>query len=265
MSNFLKKLPLAVVITMVVFGFPTAAKAFSFYYEDVDGDLSNDGLNPTQLGKLTPGRNTLKATFNAGGEAPDPDYFTFIIPKGQVLNKIRLRSWKTSPFFEDIAFIGIQKGKVFDFVFPNENQNPAEGLLGWSHLRSTQVGTNKILKEMSVSDQPPEESGLDLVYEEEANSDPYTPEQIANLPPGVTQQDLEDNLRNLADQWAPGAKGFDLPLGPGKYSFWLRQGSEIKITTKIDFETVPEPLTILGTGVALGFGILFKRRSRTRR
>ena len=262
MSNFLKKFPLSVVLTMILFGLPTAAKAFSFYDEDVDGDLSDVGLYPTQLGKLTLGTNSLKATFNAGKIDPDPGYFTVTIPKGQVLKEIKLRSWNTYPVFEDIAFMGIQKGKVFDFVFPNDKLNPAEGLLGWSHLRSTQVGTNKILTEMSVANKPPEESGLDRVYMEEANNNPYTPEQIANLPDGVTEDDLKGNLSNLAERWAPGATGFELPLGPGDYSFWLRQGSDVNITAKLDFNTkaVPEPFTILGTGVALGFGIVLKRR-----
>ena len=253
MSNFLKKFPVSVVLTMVLFGLPTAAKAFSFYDEDVDGDLSNDGLNPTQLGPLTPGTNSLKATFNAGEIDPDPDYFTFTIPEGQVLEEIILRSWDSSPVFEDIAFIGMQEGVVFDFVVP-EDRGSAEGLLGWSHLRSTQVGTNKVLIEMSVSNQNPTESGVADFYNQEADSNPYPPEVLEEFP------DLEDRLRDLTNQWVPGATGFDIPLGAGDYSFWLRQGSDVSITTQLDFNTVPEPLTILGTGVALGFGILFKRR-----
>ncbi len=253
MSNFLKKFPLSVVITMILFGIPTAAKAFSFYDEKVDGDLSNDGLNPTQLGKLTPGRNTLKATFNAGEIDPDPDYFTFTIPEGQVLEEIILRSWDSSPVFEDIAFIGMQEGVVFDFVVP-EDRGSAEGLLGWSHLRSTQVDTNKVLIEMSVSNQNPTESGVADFYNQEADSNPYPPEVLEEFP------DLEDRLRDLTNQWVPGATGFDIPLGAGDYSFWLRQGSDVNITTQLDFNTVPEPFTILGTGVALGFGVVFKRR-----
>ncbi|MEM8778233.1 MAG: PEP-CTERM sorting domain-containing protein [Cyanobacteria bacterium P01_G01_bin.49] len=255
MDNLLKKVSFSIATAMIVLSFPTSAKAFSFYDDEVDGDLSNDGLNPTELGSLSLGTNALKATFNAVGNNPDADYFTFSIPKGQALEGIILQSWNASPTFEDIAFIAMQEGTVFDYTYDSSNPT-AEGLLGWSHLRSTQVGTNKILSEMAVSNQTPESVGLDLVFQEEAASSPYTPEQLIEDP------ELVNKLANLAGTWQAGATGFNTPLGPGDYSIWLRQGSETEITVELDFNTksVPEPGSILGIMIALGLGTLVTKK-----
>lgn len=266
LNSFLSRFSLVAAIpTLTLLSFSSTAKAFSFYNEEINGPLSNDGLNPTVLGELTLGTNLLKATFNAGETNPSPAYFTFNVPQGIVLTNIVLKSWETEPNFEDIAFFAMQKGTKFDFVFPNDLDNPAEGLLGWSHLRSTQVGDKeKVLWEMSVSNLSPEDSGLKAIYEEEANNNPYSPEQIARLPDDDTEEELINNLFNLTERWEPGAEGFSLPLEPGDYSFWLRQGSDINITVELDFNTakarVPEPFSVVGTFTAFGLGIMLKRK-----
>lgn len=266
LNNFLPKFSLiAAISTLTLLNFSLTAKAASLHNEDIDGDLSNNGLDPTVLGELMLGTNSLKATFNAGTTNPSPDYFTVNVPQGLVLEEIVLKSWTAAPFFEEIAFFAIQKGTEFDFVFLNNLDNPAEGLLGWTHLRSTQVDDRgKILSEMSVANLAPEDSGLDKIYEEEANNNPYSPEQIAQLPDDVTEEDLINSLRNLAGTWASGATGFSLPLQPGDYSFWLRQGSDTNITVELDFNTArastPEPFSILGIFSAFGLGIMLNRK-----
>lgn len=273
MSNsFLSRFSLITTIsTLTLFSFSTIANAGSLHNEDIDGDLSDDGLNPTVLGELTLGTNSLKATFNAGQINPSPDYFTFTVPEGLTLTNIVLNSWESSPNFEDIAFFAVQEGTVFDYVFPNELEEPAEGLLGWAHLRSTQVGdTEKVLTEMSVANLSPEISGQKEVYEEEASNNPYSPEQLAQLPEGVTEEDIINNLTNLSNTWASGAEGFSIPLESGDYSFWLRQGSDINIAVELDFITaqaqasaVPEPFSLVGTFTAFGLGIMLKRKHQT--
>ena len=267
LNIFLSRFSLVVAIsTLTLLSVSPTTKAFSLHNEDLDGNLSDNGLNPTVLGELNLGTNSLKATFNAGETNPSPDYFTFTVPEELVLTEIVLQSWETSPEFEDIAFFAIQRGTVFDYVFPNDNlANPAEGLLGWSHLRSTQVGDKeKILLEMSLSNLEPQVSGLKEIYEEEANNNPYSSEQIARLPKDVTEQDLIDSLNNLTGLWASGATGFSLPLEPGDYSLWLRQGSDINVTVELDFNTakapVPEPFSIVGIFTAFGWGIMLKRK-----
>lgn len=258
---------MAAISTLTLLNFSTTAKAAVLYNEDINVDLSDDGLNPTLLGELTLGTNSLKATFNAGQTNPAPDYFTFTIPEGLILTNIVLKSWESSPNFEDIAFFAMQEGTVFDYVFPNNLEEPAEGLLGWTHLRSTQVGdTEKVLREMSVANLSPEVSGQKEIYQEEASHNPYSPAQIAQLSEDVTVEDLINNLTNLANTWASGAAGFSLPLKSGDYSFWLRQGSDINITVELDLITAqaqvstPEPLSIFGTIMACSLGMMLKRK-----
>ncbi|MEO0488138.1 MAG: PEP-CTERM sorting domain-containing protein [Cyanobacteria bacterium J06659_2] len=248
--------PVLIAATAVLSMAP-AAQAAILWSESNQGDLSSEGLNPTQLGSLSAGSNTLSATFNAGVVSPDSDYFTFEIPEGFALTEIVLQSWRASPEFEDVAFFAIQAGDQFDFVVPADRSN-ADGLLGWTHLRSTQVGTNKVLFETSVSDKPPTETGVADFYAEEGSL--YSQDLLDQFP------DLPDRLLALEDQWVPGATGFDLPLESGTYSFWLRQGSDVDITTIFDFKTAPvstpEPISAIAVGLAFAFsGLLLKRPS----
>ena len=236
-----------------------ASLTTSLWNESTDGDLSDSGLTPTQLGPLAAGSNRLKATFNAGELNPSPDYFTLEIPDGFALTDIVMPEWKAAPTFEDIAFFAVQTGDVFDFVVPEDRSN-ANGLLGWTHLRSTQVGSSKVLTELARSNQSPAEAGVDAFYNEEAET--YSPQQLVEFP------ELPDNLRALSEQWVPGATGFEEPLGAGKYTFWLRQGSDTNITTDLDFQigaldgakSTPEPLSIVALGLMSGAGLLLQRR-----
>ena len=271
MEHILKKFSLTIATGIMALSCPSAANAFTMfgdggsYDEGVYGDLSDSGETPTNLGSLIPGINNLKATFSKQDDGSGLDYFTFTIDKKYALESISLNSWNTSPDFEDIAFIAMQEGDVFDFTFPNSNPPGlgAIGLLGWSHLRSTQVGTNKILEEMAISNLSPEEGGLDAAYyQEEVDMNPYeglglTDEEIATL---------TARLASLADTWQGGATGFPLPLKAGTYSVWLRQGSTTEISVDLDFNTtrVPEPTGVLGTTVAVGLAtLLTKKRKRS--
>ncbi|MDJ0742052.1 MAG: hypothetical protein QNJ32_01685 [Xenococcaceae cyanobacterium MO_167.B27] len=215
---------------------------------------------------------TLLIPTSVGENAEFPDYFTFTVPEGLVLKEIALNSWTASPTFEDIAFFAVQEGTQFDFVFPNENQeNPADTLLGWSHLRNTQVGdSDKILLEMSRSNTNSLDNGIDDIYQAEADNNPYS--EIEELTP-EEQETLTQNLRNLSSRWASGADGFSLPLESGDYYFWLRQGSPILIEVDLDFKTAstsvtepvgtPKPFSIFSLATTVGLGILItKQRSK---
>ena len=235
------------------------AQAASLWNESIDGDLSDIGAAPTQLAPLMLGSNTLSATFNAGSANPSPDYFTLDIPDGLALSEIVLKDWQASPTFEDIAFFAVQSGSVFDFQVPADRSN-ANGLLGWTHLRSTQVNSNTVFTEMATANLSPAESGAAANYAAEAET--YPAELVAQFP------DLPDKLRALENQWVPGATGFSTPLSAGKYTFWLRQGSDTDITAMLDFTTIaatdavktPEPFSLLALGAISGAGLLLTRR-----
>ena len=252
---FFRSITLLAAVTFLNLASPTQAAAL--WNEETDGDLSDNGLIPTQLGELLPGSNRLKATFNAGAIDPDLDYFSFVVPEGSVLTEIELLSWETQPIFEDIAFFAVQSGPVFDFTPPADRSN-ANGLLGWTHLRSTQVGSNKVLLELADSNQSPSESGVADFYAEEV--DLYPAELVKQFP------ELPERLLALEQQWVPGAEGFDSPLSAGTYSFWLRQGSDVKITTEFDFKTTaaatPEPTAAIAL-LALTLGPLVYKRRQT--
>ena len=207
-------------------------------------DISSDRLNPTNVGRLKFGKNVISAEF----ARDDFDYFTVTIPNWLVLDKIYLTSWETRPCFEDVGFFAIVEGDSFDFEFPNPNnpENPAEGLLGWTHLRSTQVASDvgvcsgDILCEMGLANLPPIDAGLSETFELEAGLvsgvNPYDSITDQAICDGFTAEDLQSRLVNLTNSWAPGATGFDGPLDPGTYSFWLRQGSDTRV--KIDMVLV---------------------------
>ena len=204
-------------------------------------DLSSDRLNPTNIGRLRFGRNYIDTEF----ARDDFDYFTVTVPHWLVLEKIYLTSWETRPCFEDVGFFAIVSGDSFDFEFPNpENpENPAEGLLGWTHLRSTQVESDlgicggDVLCEMGLANSSPGESGLTETYNAEAGIDtginPYDAITGQTICDDFTPSDLQARLVNLSNSWAPGAEGFSGPLGPGEYSFWLRQGSDTRVKAKL--------------------------------
>ena len=116
---------IALVITMVSNGY-----GVTVYSEAVNGDLSNDGLNPTAIG-LTAGSNDIIGT-TGGGTAPNTrDYFTVTVPSNLRLVSLVERAGTQAG---NVGFLGVQSG--VQVTLP-PTTTTAAGLLGWIHYGPT--------------------------------------------------------------------------------------------------------------------------------
>ena len=113
--------------------------------EAIDGDLSGDYQNPTQL--FTKGVNnhviftTLGAAENGGDQ--DREYFTFTVAEGFELVSIVLDGFETDPE-SNLGFIGIASGSIHPT--PPDAPDPTS-LLGYALVGVADVG-NDILQVM---------------------------------------------------------------------------------------------------------------------
>lgn len=96
---------------------PLSAAAQTFNYNEfVDGDLSDDLNNPTDLGVAGVGENIVRLSVERS-TAPDGDWdvFTFQIESGTELAGLILRDYEG---IDEIAFLAIAEGPTFP-VDPN--------------------------------------------------------------------------------------------------------------------------------------------------
>ncbi len=111
-------------ISIAVFlGLIAPAAATVIHDESVNGDLSNDRLNPTGY-TLSAGTNTLIATSVSG----DREYVRLSVPAGLQLSSIINVSYQGQ---DGTAFIGVQNGSTF--TEPPTGTNVAN-LLGYTHF-----------------------------------------------------------------------------------------------------------------------------------
>ncbi|MGI9309372.1 MAG: hypothetical protein ACR2P6_08920 [Gammaproteobacteria bacterium] len=122
---------LSVVVSTCVLLLPGIAGAFS-WDENVDGDLSGDRFNPTNLGNAANGSNLLSATSVSG----DLEYFTFSLNSSQSLVGIDLSSYSS---IGGPSFIAVQSGTVFTEPAAGTN---VTNLLGWHHFGGADLGTD---------------------------------------------------------------------------------------------------------------------------
>lgn len=102
--------------------------------EAVDGDLSDDALNPSGVFELTEGSNIISA--NQVGNPRDVDFFAFTVPAGFELQQLIVTDYTG---VDDVAFIGIDSGATSDIDF----NNPIVGdLLGGTTYGSASIDTD---------------------------------------------------------------------------------------------------------------------------
>ena len=123
----------------------TAASADLMWDESIDGDLSGDYLNPTQLFTKGVNNQVLFTTVGSGsnGGEQDREYFTFTIAEGYELAAIILDGFETSPE-SNLGFISIAAGD--SFPTPADAPDPTS-LLGYALPGVGDIG-NDILQTM---------------------------------------------------------------------------------------------------------------------
>ncbi len=114
----------------------TSAQASTVWTEDLQGDLSNDGLSPTVL-NLTTGINRILGTTGNAGLGVDRDYFSFTVAPGSVLSSLYLLA--DSTVSGSASFIAIQLGPQ---VTVSPSGAGVQNLLGFTHYGAEQAGTD---------------------------------------------------------------------------------------------------------------------------
>ena len=126
---------LALAIAALAVG-SSAAHAIVIYNESISGDFSNTGTTPTVVTGLLSGANEVHGSTGNSGSGGDRDYFTFAVPVGlEWTSLIALPGMAPGR----IAFIGLQAGSL---VTLPANTLTADGLLGWHHYNSDDVGSD---------------------------------------------------------------------------------------------------------------------------
>lgn len=127
---------LALTSMLALFATQSAAAA-PIWNEGVDGDLSNDRLNPTAL-TLAVGSNTITGSVTAG----ERDYFRFNVPTGYSVTQLVLSAYSPS----NLGFLAVQSGTQ---ITVDPGLPSATPLLGYVHT-GPQVGTD-ILDDLGAS------------------------------------------------------------------------------------------------------------------
>ncbi len=224
MSIFTRLL-IAITLVVVLHG---SSQAQVVYSELVDGELSGDSDNPTDLGLFLPASDLITANsvtgqvtaIGAGGFGGTADVFTFEIGAGHQLDSIFLTSFSTVS--GAAVFVALDDGPTFQYTAPEINDQfnlpDLSQILG-----GTVAGTANVDFDIDV---------------------------LADL----------ENAVNLGN-----GSAFNVPLGPGQYSFYIQEtGPESDYTFAFnvsDVAAIPEPSSLAVLGV-LGAGYAWRRRKR---
>lgn len=191
----------------------------------------------TNIGALTVGSNTITgASLPYGAIAnamtnerqyQDSDYVTFTVPTGDVLSSIYLMANGSSINAGDQAFIGLASGANVYVNLPS-----SAGLLGYTLLNSSQIGSTNILPLIGAANP----AGFDS-----------------------TAVDANGNPSPFA-----GATRFTGPLQAGTYTLWLLDGdNDFHYNLNLGVSQAPEPASWLM--MIAGFGLVGGAMRRQRR
>ena len=119
------------VALVVVCTASSAVFAGQIWHEEIDGDLSGDYLDPTEV-YLQDGHNTMSIH-------ADVEYFTFTLADGQSLDAVVVDDWDSE---DDLSFVAIASGTVFTSP---RGAPDVTTMLGWDHFGVADEG-NDILQ-----------------------------------------------------------------------------------------------------------------------
>ncbi|MEO1794524.1 MAG: malectin domain-containing carbohydrate-binding protein, partial [Pseudomonadota bacterium] len=121
------------------------------YDENVNGDLSDDNTDPTDLPAFVEGSNivTLFASDGNGDETgvpTDRDYFTIEVPTGFELSALTLVDYAAGGGSDNAAFIAISDEETINFtaedIFSTQTEPANSNLIGGLLIGATEVGTD---------------------------------------------------------------------------------------------------------------------------
>ena len=113
------------------------------YSEPTDGELSNDNLDPTDLGAFNIGTSTVSGTVVDARAAVDPnvDVFTFQIAAGNFLSPITLTNFVSG---DNVGFLGFNNGATFPFDTAGLDNSPDQSLFDGGLLFGEDINVNLI-------------------------------------------------------------------------------------------------------------------------
>ncbi len=204
------------------------------YSEAVNGQLSSDSNNPTNLGIFTLGVNSVSGSVNfigPGGSNDTADIFTFRIEAGTVLQSIILASYSSRRTIEGGTepapgnmFLAIDDSAVFGYTKEEINAgNPPD--------------LSRILGASVVGDLNPNRVGTDIL----------------------------SVLASSATNNTSPPRSFSVPLPAGSYSIYIQETGPLS-TYSLNFNVVavPEPssLVLFGIGASVATAVRYRRRNR---
>ncbi len=120
--------------------FESQLSAQVIYDETVDGELSGDNLNPTDLNVFGIGTSMISGTVvDARGANPNVDVFTFDVLSGTQLTAIVLDEFVSD---DDVAFVGLNDSNTFPFDADQLSDNPDQSQFIGGLLFGENVGVN---------------------------------------------------------------------------------------------------------------------------
>lgn len=212
---------LAVASTLVFAG--TEARATTAAWDEaVQGDLSNDWLDPSEV-TLAYGENLVSGATGraapAGTGVIDRDYLSFTVLPGQTVTAITvLAGTQSDTVSYPVSFVGLIAGDQGVDPTTTPTSTLAAQLMGYHLYGPADVGSD-ILATMS--------SGTAFT------GAPYN---------------------------QPAAQGFSLPLGEGTYTLWMQETVVGQFDYRFSVTVVPEPASAVLA--LAGLGLLSRRLRR---